>query len=142
MKICDLRLNFVECQFFLESNSPDILTLHKEILDSTVSSTFSVTGYLPLIRKDSATHMHVFVFYLKNFLLYESYLWKTLQILTYISDYLWLPLLQSLSYSFFLYQSRPSSLYTVFDLVSSNKDQALSINSSANVLVFGDFNVH
>ena len=34
------------------------------------------------------------------------------------------------------------SLYTVFDAISSNKDEVLSINPSANVFVFGDFNVH
>ena len=31
---------------------------------------------------------------------------------------------------------------TVFDSISSNIDEALSINASANVFVFVDFNVH
>ena len=35
-----------------------------------------------------------------------------------------------------------SSLCTIFDAFSSKKDQVLSINLSANVLAFGDFNVH
>ena len=43
---------------------------------------------------------------------------------------------------FFLYQSPSSSLCTVFDSISSNIDEVLSINPSANVFVFGDFNVH
>ena len=30
----------------------------------------------------------------------------------------------------------------VFDSISSNIDEVLSINSSANVFVFGDFNIH
>ena len=34
------------------------------------------------------------------------------------------------------------SLCTVFDTISSNIDEALSIKPSANVIVFGDFNVH
>ena len=34
------------------------------------------------------------------------------------------------------------SLCTVFDSSSSNIDEILSINPSANVFVFGDFNVH
>ena len=34
------------------------------------------------------------------------------------------------------------SLCTVFDSISSNIDEVLSINPSANVFVFGDFNVH
>ena len=41
---------------------------------------------------------------------------------------------------FFLYQS-PSSLCKVFDSISSNIDEVLSINPSA-VFVFEDFNVH
>ena len=44
-----------------------------------------------------------------------------------------LALLHSVSYFFFLYQSPSSALYTVFDSM---------INPSANVFVFGDFNVH
>ena len=42
---------------------------------------------------------------------------------------------------FFLYRS-PSSLCTVFDSISSNIDEVLSINPFANIFVFGDFNVH
>ena len=45
------------------------------------------------------------------------------------------------AYFFFLYRS-PSALCTVFDSISSNIDEVLSINSSANVFIFGDFNVH
>ena len=45
-----LRSNFVECESFLESNSPDILALCEANLDdSTDSGNFSVMGYLPLI---------------------------------------------------------------------------------------------
>ena len=51
-----------------------------------------------------------------------------------------LALLHSVSYFFFLYRS-PSLLCTVFDSISSNIDEVLSINPSA-VFVFGDFNVH
>ena len=53
-----------------------------------------------------------------------------------------LALLHSVSYFFFLYQSPSLSLCTVFDSISSNIDEVLSINPSANVFVFGDFNVH
>ena len=45
-------------------------------------------------------------------------------------------------YLFFVYQSPFSSLCLVFDSVSSNIDEVLSINPSPNVFVFGDFNVH
>ena len=47
-----------------------------------------------------------------------------------------------MSYFFFLYQSPSSSLCTVFDSILSNIDEVLSINPSANVFVFGNFNVH
>ena len=53
-----------------------------------------------------------------------------------------LALLHSVSYVFFVYRSPSSSLCTVFDSISSNMDEVLSINPSANVFVFGDFNVH
>ena len=42
--------NFVECEYFLESNSPDILALCETNLHNSVDSgNFSVRGYLPLI---------------------------------------------------------------------------------------------
>ena len=53
-----------------------------------------------------------------------------------------LALLHSVAYLFFLYRSPSLSLCTVFDSISSNIDQVLLINPSANVSVFGDFNVH
>ena len=46
----------------------------------------------------------------------------------------------SLSVFFFLYRSPSSALCT--DSISSNIDEVLSINPSANIFVFGDFNVH
>ena len=51
-------------------------------------------------------------------------------------------LLHSVSYFFFLYQLPSSSLCMVLYSISSKKDEVLSINPSANVFVFGDFNVH
>ena len=54
-------------------------------------------------------------------------------------------LLHSVSYFFFLYQSPSSSLCMVFDSISSSIDAVLlflSINPSANVFVFGEFNIH
>ena len=47
-----------------------------------------------------------------------------------------------MSYFVFLYRSPSSSLCTVSDSISSNIDEVLSINPSANVFVFGDFNIH
>ena len=47
-------------------------------------------------------------------------------------------ILHSVCYFFFLYRSHSSSLCTVFDSISANIDEVLSINSSTNVFVFGD----
>ena len=62
-----IRSNFVDCKSFLESNSPDILALCETNLDDSIDSgNFSVRGYLPLIRKDSSTHMHGLAVYVKE----------------------------------------------------------------------------
>ena len=54
-----LRSNFVECESFLESNSPDILALCETNFDDSIDSgSFSVRAYLPIIQEDSLTHMH------------------------------------------------------------------------------------
>ena len=53
-----------------------------------------------------------------------------------------LALLHSVSYFFFLYRSPSSALCMVFDSISSNIDEVLSINPSADAFVFGDFNIH
>ena len=136
-----LRPNFVDCESFLESNSPDILALCETNLDDSIDSgNLSVRGYLPLIRKDSITHMHGLAVYVKEGLPFA----RDLSLENSADSYLCfrLALLHSVSYFFFLYRSPSSSLCTVFDSISSNIDELLSINPSANVFVFGNFNVH
>ena len=65
--ILDLHSNFLDCDSFLESNSPDILVLCETNLDdSTNSGNFSVRGYLPLTRKNSSTHIHGLAVYVKE----------------------------------------------------------------------------
>ena len=65
--IWGLRLNFVDCESFLESNSPDILALCETNLDDSIDSgNFSVKGDLLLIRKDFSTHMHGLAVYVKE----------------------------------------------------------------------------
>ena len=60
-------MNVVECESFLESNSPDILALCDKNLDASIDSiNFSVIGYLLLTQKDSVTHMHGLVVYVKE----------------------------------------------------------------------------
>ena len=59
--------NFVECESLLESNSPDILALCEKNLDDSIDSdNFSMRGFLPLIRKDSITHMHGLAVHVKE----------------------------------------------------------------------------
>ena len=134
-----LRSNFVECESFLESNSPDILALCETILDDSIDSgNFSVKCYLSLIRKDSITHawscslcerrtsfcMEPTSRKLCGFLLMFSTGFTSLSV-----------------FLLFLYRS-PSSLCMVSDSITSNIDEVHSINPSANVFVFGAFNVH
>ena len=129
-----LRSNFVDCESFLKSNSPDILAPD----DSIDSGNFSVRGDLPLIRKDSNTHIHGLAVYVTERLPFP----RDLSLENSADSYLCfrLAFLHSMSYFSFLYQSPSSSLCTVFDSISSNIDEVISINPSANVFVFGDFN--
>ena len=99
----------------------------------------SVRGYLPLIRKDSSTNICMVLQkeglpFAQDFISLENS----------ADSYLCfrLALLHSVSYFFFLYQSPSSALCIVFYSISSNIDEVLSINPSANVFVFADFNVH
>ena len=67
MNIQGLPSNFVDCESFLKSNSPDILVLCETNLDDSIDSgNFSVRSYLPLIRKDYSTHMHGLAVYVKE----------------------------------------------------------------------------
>ena len=50
VNIRSLCSDFVDCESFLESNSPDILALCETNLDDSIDSgSFSVRGYLPII---------------------------------------------------------------------------------------------
>ena len=87
INIRGLRSNFVDCESFLESKSPDILALCETNLDDSIDSgNFSMRGYLPLIRKDTSTHMHVLAVYVKEGLPFPRDLsLETLQILLMFS---------------------------------------------------------
>ena len=139
--IWGLRLSFVDCKSFLESNSLDILALCETNRDDSIhSGNFSVRGYLPFIWKDSCTHMHGLAVYVKEGL---PFAWD-LSLENSADSYLCfqLALLHLVSYFFFLYQSPSWSLCTVFDTISFNMDEVLLINPYANAFVFGDFNHH
>ena len=93
-------------------------------------------GYLPLIQKDSITHMHDLTVYVTEGLPFV----RDLSLENFCLCFR--PAL--LDTVFFLYRSPSSSLCTVFDSISPNIDEVLSINPSANLFAFGDltFNVH
>ena len=112
-------MNFIDCESFFESNSPDILAPCETNLDDSIDSgNFYVRGYLPLIRKDSITHMHGLAVYVKEGL---PFAWD-LSLENSADSYLCfqLALLHSVSYFFFLYRSSSLSFCTVFDSVSTS----------------------
>ena len=103
MNILDLCSNFVDCESFLESNSPDILALCETNLDDSIDyGNFSVRGYLPLIRKDFSTHMHGLAVYVKEGLPFA----RDLSLENSADSYFCfqLALLYSVSYSFLFYR--------------------------------------
>ena len=95
--------------------------------------------YCPLIRKDSSTHMHGITVHVKEGLLFAG----DLPLENSADSYLcfWLALVRVVPYFYFLYRSLSASLSMVFHSILCNIE-VLSINSSANVFVFGDFNFH
>ena len=119
-----LCLNFVDCESFLESNSPDILCQWETSLDDSIDSgNFSVRGYLPVLRKDSSTPMHGFAVYVKEGLPFA----RDLSIENFADSYLCfrVALLHSVSCFFFLYRSPSPSLCTDFDSILFNINEVL-----------------
>ena len=117
--IWSLCLNFVDCESFLEWNSPDILALCETNLDDSIDSgNLSVRSYLPLIGKDSTTHMHGLAVYVKEGL---PFAWE-LSLENSTDSFLCfrLALLHSMSYFFFLSQLPSLSLCMIFYSLSSN----------------------
>ena len=68
-----VHLNFVDCESFLESNSPDILALCETNVDDSIDSgNFSLRAYLPLFGKDSSNHIHGLTVYMMEGLPYSD----------------------------------------------------------------------
>ena len=133
LNIWGLRSNFVECEFFVESNSREIIALCETNLDnSNDSGNFSVRVYLALIQRVLLLICMILHFIWRKDRLPFA---RNLFLENYGDSYLcfWLDLLHSVSCFFFLYRSLSSSLCTVFDAISSNIDGILLINPSANV---------
>ena len=139
--IWGLCSNFFDCESFLESNSPDILALCEANLDDSIDSgNFSVRSYLPLIRKDSSTHMHGLTVHVKEGLAFawdlslenstDSYVFTCIYFTQYLSSF------SSIDHLFCL-----CAWFWFYFIYIYNIDEVLLINLSANVFVFGDFNV-
>ena len=140
-----LYSNFAECESFLGSNSPDILALRETNMDDWIDfGNFSVRSYLPLTRTYSIIHMHGIAVYVKEGLpfVWDLSLENCGFWIMFWTCFISLTVIQLVSYFLFLYRSSSSLLSTVFDSISSNIYEILLINPSANVFVFGDFNVH
>ena len=136
-----LHSNFIDCESFLESNSPNILALWNTIIgDSIDSGNFFARGYLALIWNYSSSHVHSLAVCVKEGPPFAP----DLSLENSADSYLcfWLALLHSVSYFFFLCRSPSLSSWTIFDSISSYIYEILRINTSANVLVFGDFNIY
>ena len=132
--------NFVGWESFLESSTSNILALCETNLeDANDYSNFSVRSYLPLIWKDSITHMQGLAVYQKKRLSFAWHLSLAKLEDSYDLDQLYC---HSVTYFIFLYESPLPSLCKVFDTSSSKTDEIFSINKSANTFLFVDFNVH
>ena len=107
--------------------------------DSIDSGHTTGRGYLFSIRKNCVAHMHGLAVYVQG----ELPLAQDLS-LENSEDYLYFrqTLFYQMFYHFFLYRSPSSLMCSVFDAISSSIDQVISINSSANLFVFGHFNVY
>ena len=122
--IWGLRSNFLHCESLLESNSPDILALCETSFNPK-GFWYSHAWSFSLCERSTSFCRGLISRKLCRFFLMFSTGFT------------------SLSVMFFpLYWSLSSSLCTVFYSISSNIDEVLLINPSANVFVFGDFNVH
>ena len=98
---------------------------------------FSVIDYLSLIAKDFATHIISCSHVKEVVFLILTQLWGLFFMLpTGFTSFGGL-----VPYFFSLYQS-PSSLCMVFDGISSNIHKVISVNPSANAIVFWDFHIH
>ena len=137
-----LRSNFSDVQSFLYDSSPDFFALCETNLNSSIlDDDFSVSGYLPIIRKDSSTCMHGLAVYVRDNLPISREATLENPDEPYFMCFR-LSLLHSTSYLYFLYRSPSSQNCSVIDSISSSIDSALSKHPSADIFVFGDFNAH
>lgn len=136
------RTNYSHIQSFLANSSPDILAISETNLGPNINTKtdFLNSGYLPLVRKDSETHMHGLGVYLRDSLPITRV--SELEDINLPYMCFRLSLLHSTSYLYFLYRSPSSQDCSVIQSVSDSIDKALNLHHTANIFVFGDFNAH
>ena len=131
----------MESEFFLYSNSTDILALCETSMDDSIDSdNFSVRVHNPLIQKDSATHKHNIpvwkIIWEKEFLLHGTFSRK---LCGFLHVFYWLYFNQCLTSFSSIDDLRLSARFLILFYLT---DEVLSINPIANVFVFRDFSVH
>ena len=133
-----LRSNFTELTQFLNTESPDLLAVSETRLASDIqSSEVTPDGYV-LHRLDKAPCHGLALFAKPSLPLvrlseYEDSRFEFLPFIAHLE--------KSTLLLFFLYRS-PSATSEVFDVISDKIDSLLGKYPSAQVAVFGDFNVH
>ena len=133
-----LRSNFTELTQFLSTESPDLLAVSETRLASDIqSSEVTVDGYV-LHRLDKAPCHGLALFAKPSLPLvrlseYEDCRFEFLPFVAHLE--------KSILLLFFLYRS-PSATSEVFEVISDKIDSLLAKYPSAQVAVFGDFNVH
>ena len=137
-----LRTNFPEVQTFLSNKSPDILALCETGLNESIPDCeFDVPGFSRLISKHDHLnrHMHGLGVYIKEGLPCA----RETSHEEINSPYMCfrMALLHSTSYLFFLYRPQDEGS-SVFTTISNKIDNILIHHPSANINIFGDFNVH
>ena len=111
-----LRSNFVDCESFLESKSPDILVLcETDLNDSIDSGNFSGRAYLSLIWNDSSTHIHGLAVCVKEGLPFGQDLSQENSEASYLC--FWLALLYSVTFLVFVHPSMCLSLETLTAII-------------------------
>ena len=127
--------SFVGCESVLESNFPDIFALcETNVEDSINSINFSLRGYFPLTQTDYYSYTWSCSLCIKGNWFCTWLISKKLRV--FLHSYLAAVLLP------FLILITVFFVSMVFDAISSNIDEVLSINPSANIFVFRDYRIH
>ena len=133
-----MRSNFLEVETFLHSTNPDRLALSESKLDSSVlSNDFSVPNYV--VHRLDAGPCHGLILFAKSGLA----LTRLVALENRSFQFMVFSLCRTTSTHVFIFCYRsPNSDSDIFSALSSCIDEALHMYPSANLSVFGDFNVH